>query len=161
MPSDSTIIGAATIWNYKFIDGSQIGKGNSGVSTSHLTSTIYPIYEVDQLDLAPGISMFRLFTLEVGELDLAPEITSVSVRDVVIIHDQPQEDALDVEPGITFVTIDTVLIVHDQLNEDILDIAPSVISATVTLEVIVHNQLNEDVMDLAPGVTSVYFGVPL
>ena len=157
MPSDSTIIGAATIWNYKFIDGSQIG-GGTGLTAAYLTSTPYPIYEAETLEVAPGVRSFQAYSIEIPLLEVAPAITEANLRAIVTLHDQPPELPLDVEPSITSAVLNQIVTSHSQPPELPLDIEPAITDALLEVIVVAHSQPADAPLDVAPAVTFVSLG---
>jgi len=156
MPATTVVIGnVATIWDYKDRGAGEPGEPGEGggFGTVYLTSTLYPVYELAYLDAAPGIRNASFYTMPVDCADIAPAVTSVELRVMIVTSDMDVE-YIDQVTAITSFLLKDVILLYDEVPE-VLDSAPAIVSAELVRIIVSHEQPVEDYVDVSIAITSI------
>ena len=148
MPAGSKIFGSCNIWRPKDAQGEDF-------TSEYLTSSVYPPYVLDILDVSPNITKARAIFGNRDTIDIVPLFTGVDFRAIVQEHSQSHEDSLDVSPN--FIGIEFLLIVveYDHPHEDSLDVSPNFTGVEFLLVVVEYTHPEPDILDVTPNFTGI------
>lgn len=151
MPAESKIFGSCNIWRPKDAQGESF-------TSDYLTSSIYPVYELELLDVSPDVTRFRVLWGNREFFDLTPSIDSVNLRDIVQIYVHPEIYSVDINlPSITQVELLTVVQEYTHPEPYSVDInLPSVTDVTLSTIVVEYTHPEPYSIDMnLPSVTSI------
>jgi len=125
--------------------------------TTPMTSRLYPQHYVESMrvDAKTNQAILRDSPKSLDPLRISAGVVSIDLRNLVLTHQQPNDERLRISAATVSITLTTVVQNHSQPNDDRLRISAATTSISLLLNVVNQNQPGEDRLRASAGVTSI------